>query len=516
MLRYLARLVGLRSAPEQANGHLLHRLGLTIRSPRGLVIAAGLVATIFAFTLAVKPDAVSRSESADVAAGDVASGDVPAPTDGFEQTPVDFSSDNSEQFASGIGEGVFHLAENETRASSKTATRLQARVAAIGQTGTVHEVHNADQWSAALSAARPGDTIRIASTINSRLFYRGSRAEGNRANAQSGTSELPITITAAPDVWIDPGDQRNRQPALDIRNAAHINVIGVNVRNSQFGIRIVNSVGSAESPMLIARNQITEIGHAGLHVIGRIDDRSPSQHIRIEENTISRTGRIAAEFGEGVYIGYGSQEWLDESSNVAIVNNKIFETGAEAIDLKPGTRNILVEGNQIHDLAPLRGGAISAHYVGGTVNPDLGTLDEVIIRRNRIWNINLDNTPGSNDWAIWVGHGGVTIEGNAIWGLDGNAGSTRAVRIRALYDFGPHPVIIRNNVFWTATGWASDLSPSPKSIVANGNQGPQGAKGVEVTARPDPAAPGIGQGGDADAGQGPGSAFGVWDTDSLP
>ncbi len=396
-------------------------------------------------------------------------------------------------------------------ASSRDASEADVEPAPEVPLGDVYEVSSVDGWNSAVAAVQPGDTILLTATITTNLIYRGSRSD--RQNATDGTAELPITITAADGVWIDPGDLNNRKPALDIDSTAHVHAVGLRVRNSQFGIRVLESFGSPEAPLLIADNVVESIGHAGIHVGGDLNDHAPSQHVRVEGNTVSRTGLTAPEFGEGVYLGYGSREWADRSSDLAVVNNEIFLTGAEAVDIKPGTRNVLVEGNLIHDLSPLRGGAISAHYVGTAPNPDPGTPGNVVIRDNRIWNVNLDGRAGSNDWAIWVGHGGVTIENNAIWGLRGDPGRTRAVRIRAIYDFGPHAIRIVDNVFWTATGWLAEGSPWAGDLVtASGNEGPAGAAGVDVPLDPHPSAPPIGSGGEADQGSGPGSALG-FDTD---
>jgi hypothetical protein len=91
--------------------------------------------------------------------------------------------------------------------------------------------------------------------------------------------------------------------------------------------------------------------------------------------------------------------------------------------------------------------------------------------------------------------------------------STMAVRVRGLQDFGPHPIRIVNNVFWTTNGWMAVAEPSGAgNVAASGNRGPSGTPGVEVALSPGGAVPPVGTGGAADAGGGPGSAFGPWDT----
>ncbi len=378
--------------------------------------------------------------------------------------------------------------------------------------GTIHEVADVGGWRTAVAAARPGDVIELVADIDQPISYRGPRSPNSRAEAVDGTAEQPITIRARPGVWIDPGNLSNQVPGLDVIGAAFVDVVGINVRNSQFGIRLQRVEGSAERPVLLSGNTVTDIGHAGIHVAGELTTHAPSRHVRVEGNTVTRTGQTAPQFGEGIYLGYGSREWVDTTSSVAVVGNQISFTTAEAVDVKPGTSDILVEGNAIHDLSPISGGAISAHYVGNAPNPDPGRPANILVRGNRIWNLNLDGRSGANDWAIWVGHGGVTIEGNTIWGLRGNPDQTRAVRVRGLHDFGPHPIRIVDNVFWTATGWMAEGSPSAAHLVqASGNQGPAGAAGVEVALAAGPEVPALGSGGTADSGHGPGSALGALD-----
>ncbi|MEL7208936.1 MAG: right-handed parallel beta-helix repeat-containing protein, partial [Actinomycetota bacterium] len=284
-------------------------------------------------------------------------------------------------------------------------TSMSEGVTPVGA-GVTHTASSSTEWDTAIAAAAPGDVIRLTATINSRLVYRGDN-DGGTATGAAGTAAEPIVITADPGVWVDPGDQNSGFGALDILHVDHVHVVGVNVRNAQFGIRCMQCNGAAGAPIRIADNTVTAIGHAGIHIAGHWSTHAPSSHVLVENNVVSGTGATAAAFGEGIYVGYGSTEWVDVTSDVEISGNDISNTGAEGVDVKPGTRTITVDGNYIHDLAPISGGAISAHYVNATPNPHPSQLDLVTVTGNKIWNLNLADVAGSNDWAIWVGHGGV-------------------------------------------------------------------------------------------------------------
>ncbi|MFV0258737.1 MAG: right-handed parallel beta-helix repeat-containing protein [Acidimicrobiales bacterium] len=375
--------------------------------------------------------------------------------------------------------------------------------------GSTRLVATAAQWDAAVGAAMPGDVIRLTATINTRLIYRGTH-DTSGGDGRDGTAEAPIVITSDPGVWIDPGNRSNNVGALDVIAADHVSVIGVRVRNSQFGIRCQQCRGTAAAPVRVSGNVVTDIGHAGIHIAGHWSDHAPSSHIWLEGNNVAATGRIAARYGEGIYIGYGGYEWLDVTSNVTVVDNEISFTGAEGVDVKPGTSEVTVRNNRIHDLAPIDGGAISAHYVNAVPNPHPQQLDRVRVEGNLIWNQNLNGVGGANDWAIWVGHGGVEVVGNLVWGLRNDPSRTRAVRVRATQDFGPHPIIIKDNIFWTARGWVAEMTPSGAgNVQASGNRGADAATNEETVTAADFVGPipALGAAGTADAGSGPGSGF---------
>ncbi|MCP3988521.1 MAG: hypothetical protein GY724_05590 [Actinomycetia bacterium] len=375
--------------------------------------------------------------------------------------------------------------------------------------GVSHAVASAAEWDTAVAAASPGDIIRLTASINARLVYRGDN-DGGTATGLHGTAAAPIVITADPGVWIDPGNTSSGYAGLDILFVDHVHAVGVNVRNAQFGIRCFQCHGSAGAPIRLASNTVTQIGHSGIVFAGHWSTHAPSSHGLIEDNVISATGVIHAAYGEGIYLGYGSTEWADVTSDVVVRGNDISATGAEGVDIKPGTRTIEVRDNYIHDLAPISGGAISAHYVNAVANPHPSQLDSVLIEGNRIWNINLSSTPGSNDWAIWVGHGGVDVIDNVIWGLRDDHTSTRAVRVRATQDFGPHPIRIEDNTFWTTRGWMAEGTPTGAANVAAatnlGTEATTSETTVDASAFVGPV-PALGVSGSANSGGGPGSAF---------
>lgn len=476
-------------------------------SQRSLLIAGCVVMTALALALVLRPSPAGRIEDGtQVIEPEPQAFEAPsttvAPTEVEVEVEVETGAESVEQ---GISSRV---APSSTQLSQLSGVSAAFPPIQVQAQGTRRDVASAAEWSAAIAAAQPGDVIRLVANINQPLQYRSVNYQPERASGRDGTAEAPIIITAAEDVWIDPNNTSSNRGGLDVLYARHVHVIGVNVRNSQFGIRILASEGSEGAPLVVANNSVTGSGHSGIHIGADFTNRTPSRHVLVQNNTVTEVGLTAAHFGEGIYLGHGGTEWIDNTSDVQVVANNISFTGAEGVDIKPGTRNILVEGNRIHDLSPISGGAISATYVGTTNNPSPEIDPNIVIKDNRIWNLNLDGRAGSNDWAIWVGHGGVRVEGNVIWGLRNIDSRARAVRVRSPRDFGPHPIEIVDNTFWTATGWLAEGSPDPSGLIrASGNEGPSGAAGVEVPIGQPSGAPALGASGTADTGSGPGSAF---------
>ena len=53
---------------------------------------------------------------------------------------------------------------------------------------------------------------------------------------------------------------------------------------------------------------------------------------------------------EGIYIGSSSSFAYDEVTNINIKNNEVYNVTPEGIELKPGTRDCVVEGNIFYDI----------------------------------------------------------------------------------------------------------------------------------------------------------------------
>lgn len=107
----------------------------------------------------------------------------------------------------------------------------------------------------------------------------------------------------------------------------------------------------------------------------------------VVSNIVHDTGRYGV-YGEGIYIGKSDTAPPDPTHDITIRSNLVYNTFGEGIEVKPGTYNIIVEGNTFHDCdltQPPSGGAAievdadtSNNYYSGDKNQ--------IIRNNRVYN----------------------------------------------------------------------------------------------------------------------------------
>lgn len=197
-------------------------------------------------------------------------------------------------------------------------------------------VDDAGSLQAALDAARPGDVIGLAP----------GRYLGKFTTTASGTEADPILLCGTADAILD-GDNVRGGYVLHLDGAKYWQLVGFTVTNGQKGVMADGTVGS-----VITGLNVHSIGDEGIHL------RKFSTDNLVEANTISNTGLRREKFGEGVYVGTATSNWCtitacqpDTSDRNTIRGNSIYATTAEAVDLKEGTSDGIVEGNRFDGAA---------------------------------------------------------------------------------------------------------------------------------------------------------------------
>lgn len=181
-------------------------------------------------------------------------------------------------------------------------------------------VSTAAQLKAALTAARPGDTIQLADGT-----YRG-----NFKTSTAGAAASRITLTGSSKAVLSASGGYG----LHLDGASYWTVKGISVTGGQKGI-----VTDGANGVVIDSVSIHDLGMEGVHF------RKSSKNGIIKNSTIRDTGKDGRGMGEGVYVGSaGGTD--DKSDNVQILDNTIGPgVGAENVDVKEGTTGTKIIGN---------------------------------------------------------------------------------------------------------------------------------------------------------------------------
>jgi hypothetical protein len=217
-------------------------------------------------------------------------------------------------------------------------------------TGRAVSVATSAQLTSALADARPGDVITMADGVYTTkglaaaLPIGGKRYYGTFVLEKSGTAAAPIVLQGNRGAVIDgqPGkDGTSTQYGLYLAGAAHVQVSGITVQNVAKGVVLDRS-----NHIRLAGLDVHTIGQEAIHL------RSMSSDNVVIGNEVHDTGLTNATFGEGLYVGSANSNWgtysdgaPDASDRNQLLDNTIYRTGAENIDIKEGTTGGLVRGN---------------------------------------------------------------------------------------------------------------------------------------------------------------------------
>jgi hypothetical protein len=293
--------------------------------------------------------------------------------------------------------------------ASTTAGAGAPAAQAVGCPAPTVTVQTAAQLSAALAAAKPGDSILIAPGVYT----------GNFVATVSGTASQPIFLCGSRDAILDGGNIKSGY-ALHLNPASYWRVVGFTLRNAQKGV-----VADTTTRSEIQQLDVYDIGDEGIHL------RSASTYNTVLNNTVTQTGLHDAKFGEGIYVGSARSNWgnysgggPDRSDHNVIQGNTISDTGAESIDIKEGTT----------------GGAILYNSFDGT------------------------GMKGADSW--------VDVKGND-WLIEGNTGRTAPTdgfqTHQILSGWGTGNVFTNNTAEVNASGYGFHLTPIAQNVVSCSN-----------------------------------------------
>jgi Right handed beta helix region len=247
--------------------------------------------------------------------------------------------------------------QRSTVAPPATPSPGSSRILAVpGRNPTVSD---AAELVAALSAATPGETItlRDGAYLGNDVKDPSGAEPGRFLITRSGTASAPIILRGSRAASLDGGGSGGGY-AIHLKGASYWRLEGFTVRSGSKGI-----VLDQASHNVIDGVRVTDIGQEGVHF------RDFSTDNVLRNSVVDSTGVKAPNFGEGVYLGSAVSNWPrysgglpDRSDRNQVLDNRIFDTGAEDIDVKEGST----------------GGTISRNYLGGDRIQDKNSADSWI------------------------------------------------------------------------------------------------------------------------------------------
>jgi hypothetical protein len=197
--------------------------------------------------------------------------------------------------------------------------------------------------------ATAGDTITLApnTIFDGNLIISGTNGEGIK-----GTPDNYIRILGDNTSTIKGAAGIDTSYAIKIINSSYIyfGIVNTNLQyGNGFNLTLANKGFYADNcnNITVQNLNIYNIGNEGIHFLNR------SSNCNIYNNVVFQTGMgtdpDSKGYGEGIYIGSASNKWednyIDDTNNINIFNNNLFDTYAECIDIKEGTHDGLIKGN---------------------------------------------------------------------------------------------------------------------------------------------------------------------------
>jgi hypothetical protein len=193
--------------------------------------------------------------------------------------------------------------------------------AATGSATTV-DVSDGKGLKAALAAAGPGQTIRLADGTYT----------GNFKVTVPGTAASPITLTGSANAVLTTSTGGGN--VIQLTGAPYWTIRGITLTHAQKGVMI-----DASDHVTVDSVQVHHTTMEGVHF------RTSSSYGVLRNSAIHDTGTSGNGMGEGVYVGTANT-LTDTSDHVRITGNVIGPgVGGENIDIKEGTTGGLISGN---------------------------------------------------------------------------------------------------------------------------------------------------------------------------
>lgn len=294
--------------------------------------------------------------------------------------------------------------------------------------------------SYAVGRAAPGDIVYVKNgTYREDVYIDGKNGGANYITFQNYPGHSPVIQGN--------GVQSGRNK---ITNCSFIKFIGFTITNVQQGLFVETS-----NNIILQNLKVYNVGQEAVRI------RFNSSFVTLQDSVIHDTRKWQFN-GEGVYIGTSSSQQpnsppYDNTHDILVKNNTIYNTSDECIEAKEGTYNVTIDGNTMHNCL----------LDSRITSPNWGAIE--VMEHEKYYGSNPNHVIKNNiihvpKTGIGV-HTGATVFNNVIYGQTGgfrgisieNADSDNYVRriyhntidlpnSRAVVSSGGASVDIRNNI----------------------------------------------------------------------
>lgn len=167
------------------------------------------------------------------------------------------------------------------------------------------------------------------------MVKAGTYNETFTITGPAGTSGAPTTVRTFPGATVTLRGSGVDSGRIKIENTRYITLDGFIVTNYNQGIHINSS-----DHIVVQNNTVYHVGQEGIHA------QFNSSFVTIQNNTVHDTRQWQFN-GEGIYVGSGSTNPADNTNNVIVKGNTVYNTNDESIEIKPGTHDNVVDGNNV-------------------------------------------------------------------------------------------------------------------------------------------------------------------------
>lgn len=300
----------------------------------------------------------------------------------------------------------------------------------------------------AVSRVGPGDVVYVKNgTYREDVYIAGKNGGANYITFQNHPGHAPVILGNS----LESG--RNK-----IIDSSFIRFVGFTITHAQQGLFVETSHN-----IILGSLKVYHVGQEAIRI------KSNSSFITLQDSTIHDTRKWQYN-GEGVYIGTSTSQQpnnppYDNTHDILIKNNTIFNVADECIEAKEGTYNVTIDGNVMRDC--LLDPSVTDPGWGGIELMDhrkyYGADPNHVVKNNII---SMAKT------GIGV-HTGATVFNNIIYG---QTGSFRGISIDNP-DSDKYPRRIYHNTIDLAESRAAVSSGRTASDIKN-NIGPRGTSNL--------------------------------------